>query len=189
MVSNQEIKLDVNINYDLRLSHRFDLVNSNKVYQVTNLLDRLCEFLCEYQSVISPEAKLKLNVISKKSPYGFKQIILNQWINQAANYMKLNPTDAEKILGLLSFTDCCYNYPQNYLTNLDKYKYILDGTNVVNTANDERMEIEKAMEYMMMFDGNIINGTKLTEQIGLFNSSFYNHIMLELLREIILNLS
>ena len=184
------------------LNHITDIklgVKNNKfkaeIKSIKILHKEVSQFLYEYQKVIpfdktsytkglQPDRKYwcKSGFRIKKERDFYNDIIYKKWTSEAELFLNGKKELTDKLLGIYSELDCYYQCPDTY--NKKDWKYTMNNDGIIEHKS-EKVTLEQVLCGLVMYQEGIYNDNRNTREWGLYDSLFYNIVMLQVLTKIV----
>lgn len=174
-----------------------DEIEYNIVEEIQKTKKNIISFLHDYQYVISWNKPILNEFISPKK-YKTKKHFENKiiywiWVNEAITYIE-NKKEIilEKLLKIYSYLTCCYEYDDSFTLELLNNNYLFHETyqkNIFKNNENERITLYELINGLIIHEEGIYNDNSNTKEWGLYKSSFYNIIMIEVFEKIIFQIT
>jgi hypothetical protein len=169
--------------YDIKIG-----LDKKPDFRVKKLHNSLAEFFYTYQKAI-PFNKIPDLQYLQPAKYWFKKGLRATeqttfyhdfyyiWINQAVIFLNDKPDLTDKILAIYSELDYYYQFPITHNKNeLQNWRFKMNENGMI-IHKSEIKTLQTILEELITFQEGLINDNQNTRNWGLYNSSFYNVVM------------
>jgi hypothetical protein len=179
-----------------QVMHYRDTTN-NGIPNVKLLHNSVSKFLYNYQKAIpfvqmpytkslQPNRKYWFkNGFRIKTERDFYYDILGIWITEAEKFLYGKPEETDKILAIYSELDYHYQHQDSYNRNdLQRWRFKMNKDGIIE-HKCEKVTLAIVLGGLITYQEGIYNDNENTRNWGLYKSSFYNTVMLQVLNKIV----